>query len=328
MPMYQPLFESLQSIDNSLEDVDRFLLENLTSGNPVLVTLLTEFISRGGKRLRPALVLLAAGACGCRNSKSKIFAVIIELIHTASLFHDDVLDSAETRRGRISINNAYGNHLAILAGDYLYSKALSFLIGEPAAIQQATIDTVLAMTEGELLQSMHRFHISIDLHEYLGIIEKKTAVLMALACRLGASISGTDDQIAAFDRFGRNLGIAFQMIDDLLDWISETEEIGKGILQDFREGRATLPAVLLMKQMNNDDRMRFHSIMVNRKFEHDWNELLNFRDRMIDCGIPGEIRNKAGEYSRLALESLEGFPSSPELSDLKELTSVLLTRNR
>jgi octaprenyl-diphosphate synthase len=329
MPLPDHPFLSLQSIENRLEIVNGNLLNSLSRSNQELRELLAELISRGGKRLRPALVLLAAGACGCRedNTKCYDFAVLVELIHTASLFHDDVIDNADKRRGNRSFNVLHGNHLAILAGDYLYSKAISFTIGESVAIQQAVNQTVLNMTEGEIIQSIRRFHLAGTKPEYLNIIEKKTAVLMSLACRLGALTAGTAEQVENLADYGKCLGMAFQIIDDLLDWVSEEEDLGKDIMQDFKEGRSTLPSILLMNRLPKSRRERFQRLMSERKFEENKLELLEYRDEMHKLGIPDELRTAAEEYSRQAIEMLESFPPTPELADLRSLPISLLKRN-
>jgi octaprenyl-diphosphate synthase len=324
MPGYR-LENILSSVEDDLKHVERYLLQYIGLENQEISDTLVPLLIRGGKRIRPALTVLSSGACGKRDEDTIRYAALVELVHTASLFHDDVIDEATTRRGSRSANKILGNQLAVLAGDYFYSKAISLVIPATEYVQRAVNKTVLEMTEGEIYQSIHLFQFPSDTQLYLKIIEKKTAALMALACTLGAVLSGSSEQVENLTEYGRNLGLAFQMIDDLLDWISEDTILGKNIFQDVRDGRITLPAMILNGKLPLSSGSHFRDILTSRK-DPDTNELLEYRALMIEYGIDHEIREMAMQLSRNAISCLRNFSNTQELEILRALPEILTQR--
>ena len=203
----------------------------------------------GGKRLRPALLLLSAGACGYRGSSAIRLGAVVELIHSATLIHDDVIDGAHTRRGRPSANARWGNHMSVLAGDWLYMQSFEMALRERNfTILDILIDLTQNMVEGELLQLTCLGRIELDETEAIELSFRKTACLFSGCARLGAVLGGQDKEIeSALSEYGRNAGLAFQLVDDLLDFTASPEQLGKPVLSDLKEGKVTLPLIFALE---------------------------------------------------------------------------------
>jgi octaprenyl-diphosphate synthase len=228
--------------------VDALIRRRLAS-DVLLVNQVAEHIVAGhGKRLRPMLVLLAARAAGYRGDDHVQAAAIIEFIHTATLLHDDVVDESDLRRGRSTANSIWGNSASILVGDFLYSRAFQLMVElDRMRIMQVMADTTNAIAEGEVLQLMHLNNPDTDEAAYLRVIERKTAVLFSAAARLGAILAGLPrEQEDALAQFGLDLGFAFQISDDVLDYVADVEMLGKNLGDDLAEGKATLPVIHAM----------------------------------------------------------------------------------
>lgn len=317
-------FPFLASVNGLLEQVNDQIIECIKDGNPIVLKVLEPFIRNIGKRIRPALVLLSAGATGYRGPKRLKYAALVELIHTASLFHDDVIDMAQTRRGSVSANQKLGNNLAILAGDYLYSSVIAIAMPENTSIQKRVNATVLGMTEGEFIQYFQQFKCHEDESQYFQIIGRKTALLFELSCWLGARLSENDKIADSFSSFGNNLGMAFQLIDDLLDWTATQSQLGKNTLQDLREGRMTLPAIILYQRLSTEDKTYFFNLFSNKK--HTQGDLEPFRLQVLNSDIPEIIRNKAKKFAQNAFEAIGSLPMTPELDDLHKLGNFFINR--
>ena len=225
--------------------VDRVLRESLSS-NVVLIRQVAEhIIGGGGKRLRPALLLLAAGACGYRGRDHHTLAAVIEMIHTATLLHDDVVDESEMRRGHATANAMFGNAASVLVGDFLYSRAFQLMVGlERMRVLRIVADATNLIAEGEVMQLMHAGDAALDERGYFGVIERKTAKLFEAAGRLGAVLGDAPPAIEdALARYGMHLGTAFQIMDDVLDYSGDAAAIGKNLGDDLAEGKMTLPLI-------------------------------------------------------------------------------------
>ncbi|MCL2669193.1 MAG: polyprenyl synthetase family protein [Syntrophaceae bacterium] len=242
---------------NDLQRVEEYLEKHLRSEVQLIPEIIHHLISSGGKRFRPLLLLATAELCGNRGGERRYtLSAALEFIHTASLLHDDVVDRAETRRGKASANHIWGNATSVLVGDYLYSKAFQLMTddGNPAIFKLLTTSTI-TMSEGEVFQLVKAGDISITEKEYLSIIEKKTSILISAACAIGGILGdASESQIEALTRFGMRLGTAFQLTDDTLDYVAKEEEFGKAIGQDLSEGKLTLPLIRTIKKCTPEER--------------------------------------------------------------------------
>lgn len=234
------------------------------------VTLIPEIvhhlIGSGGKRFRPLLLLASAELCGYKGERRYPLAAVIEFIHTATLFHDDVVDHAETRRGRISANRIWGNEASVLIGDFLYSKSFKLMTEDGSLdILKLISKTTNMMSEGEVFQLMKAGDAGTTEEDYLSIVEKKTSILISAACAIGAIIAYADgERIDALSRFGMGLGTAFQITDDALDYVGKEEEFGKAIGQDIRDGKMTMPLIRTMQTCTPEEKTLVENGVKNR----------------------------------------------------------------
>jgi octaprenyl-diphosphate synthase len=242
---------------NDLKRVEENMEMHLRSEVRLIPEIIHHLIGSGGKRFRPLLLLASAELCGYRGERRYPLSAIIEYIHTATLLHDDVIDHAETRRGKASANHVWGNAASVLVGDYLYSKSFRLMTDDGnLAILKLISTTTNTMSEGEVFQLMKMGDISITEKEYLSIVEKKTSILISAACAIGGILgNAADSQIEALTRFGMRLGNAFQITDDTLDYVAKEEEFGKAIGQDLKEGKMTLPLIRTMKKCTPEERL-------------------------------------------------------------------------
>ncbi|HFC97898.1 MAG TPA: polyprenyl synthetase family protein [Thermosulfurimonas dismutans] len=282
----------------------------------------------GGKRLRPLLTVLCARLCGYEDPKIYDLAVLFEYLHAATLLHDDVVDGAEFRRGRRAAHNLWGNQATILVGDYLYARALRIAVekGNFEVLDVVTSTTVL-MSEGEVLQLLNVDNTGLTEAEYEEVIFRKTAALMAAACECGGIMAGVSpEERKALYEFGRRLGMAFQITDDLLDYLGAAEETGKGIGTDFREGKVTLPLLYALNEADDPDRFRLITLLRDLEPSPE-----TFREacRIIErWGGFTRARQRAEEEVKGALSALSLFPPSSTRKLLEDLTRYLLVRRK
>jgi octaprenyl-diphosphate synthase len=241
---------------SDLKRVEEHMELYLGSEVRLIPEIISHLIGSGGKRFRPLLLLAAAELCGYKGERRYPLSAIIEFIHTASLLHDDVIDHAETRRGKASANRVWGNAASVLVGDFLYSKSFKLMTddGNPAILKLIST-TTNTMSEGEVFQLMKAGDIGITEKEYLSIVEKKTSILISAACAIGGILgNAAEGQIEALTRFGMRLGTAFQITDDTLDYVAKEEEFGKAIGQDLSEGKLTLPLIRTMRKCTPEEK--------------------------------------------------------------------------
>ncbi len=281
-----------------------------------------------GKRLRPLIFVLSCELCNYHGEDVYQLSTIFEYIHTASLLHDDVLDNAEIRRNKPSANQVWGNHAAVLEGDFLVSKALAIGIraGNIPFLAKITETTTL-MTEGQILELAHTDDWGISRELHMEIITSKTAMLISTACACGAIISDAESEIAeSLTQFGLNVGIAFQLIDDLLDYTSSQEVLGKPVGKDLREGKVTLPLIYTLTQLETTEKKRLEDLFVNHQPTDD-----DFRD-IIDLvrgkGAVDRIREEAQLYVEDAINCLDIFPDSATKKDLIILSQHIIDRKK
>jgi len=280
----------------------------------------------GGKRLRPALVLLSCKLCGFEGPAAIRLGTVVELIHTATLVHDDVIDGAETRRGHPSTNSRWGNHLSVLAGDWLYMQAFNIALAERNfKILDLFVALTQTMVEGELLQLSWQRRIDVSEEVYLELAYRKTACLFSACLRLGALLAGKreeeESQLAAY---GLNLGLSFQLIDDVLDFTSSEEILGKPIGNDLREGKVTLPLIYLLQRCDREEAQKVKSVLEEGGFSSPrFSEILELIDRYNTLRA---AREKAQEFAQKAKRYLETFPETPYKDALRSLPDFMLDR--
>jgi len=230
---------------DEMASVNDLIRQRLSSEVALINQISEHIIAAGGKRLRPMLATIAARALGHQGSEPTQLAAIVEFIHTATLLHDDVVDESSLRRGRKTANALWGNAPSVLVGDFLYSRAFQLMVElDDMTIQRVLADATNAIAEGEVLQLLHVHNPDTDEPTYLRVIERKTAILFAAATRLGALVAGADAETQQrFSDYGLNLGMAFQIADDVLDYTSDAETLGKNLGDDLAEGKATLPLI-------------------------------------------------------------------------------------
>ncbi len=242
----------LEFIQPHLDCLEEQLSKQFSSYQDIAAELAQYAAGGRGKRLRPILLFLSGKLFGELDERHLFAASAIELIHTATLIHDDIIDEAQIRRKKLSLNKAYGPELAVMTGDLILSHAMGLLLRLPdREAAQKVIQVTNEICEGEMLQTFRRFHLGISEKEYFQVIEKKTASLFDVSCQLGAQFSGADEAaVRLLGRFGRSVGIAFQIVDDCLDIVGSEEDLGKSLGTDMKKGKLTLPFIRLLSQLN------------------------------------------------------------------------------
>jgi len=319
------LSEITQPIKNELEKFNEIFRESLRS-RVGLVDLVTRYIIRQkGKKIRPLLVLLSAKVCGGVNERSYRGAVLVELLHTATLVHDDVVDSADKRRGLWSINKVFKNKVAVLMGDYLLSKGLLISMeGKDYDFLEVITNTVKRMSEGELLQIQKTRKLDIDEETYFRVISDKTASLIETCCTIGAMSASSDpNYVSAMRDFGKNLGISFQIRDDVLDYEGSLSVFGKRTGGDIKEKKITLPLIYSLKQVSPAKASEIRKIIKNGKEKSKIEEVINFvkENKGIDYAV-----NQARAYSQAAKDALNKLPGSQSRLALEALIDFVVER--
>ncbi|HKO98307.1 MAG TPA: polyprenyl synthetase family protein [Pyrinomonadaceae bacterium] len=304
--------------------------ERQAHSNVQVISYLGEYLrASGGKRVRPALTILANYAAGGDGSSynSIRMATVMEFLHTATLVHDDIIDNAETRRNRPTVNALYGNETAVLMGDWLYMSAFETSLAERSLpILDILTRVTRKMTEGELLQLTTLGRSDISEEQYLDIIERKTAYLFSACCEVGAILAGAnEDQRTALADYGRNLGMAFQLTDDLLDFTSSDDALGKGVGVDLIGGKVTLPLIDLMSY-DASYRDRVEAVMREGTYVKLTREEL--RSALEGSGSLERARSRADAFASDATRNIDGLPSSKYAESLKSLPSYVLERDR
>jgi octaprenyl-diphosphate synthase len=312
--------------DADLERINQALEAHLTSRVPLVEEIARYAVLGQGKRLRPLLFVLSARTCGGAGEDLYRLSAIFEIIHAASLLHDDVLDNAEVRRKKPASAKVWGNHAAVLGGDFLYSKVFSYVVtfGNPRILEILT-DTSLRMAEGQMLELAHTGDWDLTRDTYMEIITSKTAVLTSAACACGAAAAGAGElEIDALGRFGLDLGVTFQMIDDLLDYTGAEEVFGKPVGKDLREGKVTLPLIRTLAAMGSEEANRIRKRFATGGVREE--EVDRLIRRVREAPSLQEIREEAGAFAERADRALEPLAESPAKQDLIHLNHRLLAR--
>jgi len=313
-------------VQDRLRDVEAFLDREMENAMPLVGKVAGYVLGSGGKRIRPALVLLISRMLGYGGERDVRYAAVIELIHTATLIHDDIIDQSDLRRGKATANNKWGNQTTVLVGDWLYTRAMDLCLelGDVDVMRILTGAT-LKMTEGEILADGVRGRIDVDDELYMEITQRKTAELFAAACALPALFQPSTLHLTdILGDFGRNLGLCFQLVDDALDYTASRGELGKPVMADLREGRVTLPMILLLPRLSREKRRQIAAVVRNRSFETiSESEVL---DMIKTSGVLETCHERAEAYARKAEECVARFPDGPEREGLLRATSLLLDR--
>ncbi|WP_246606446.1 polyprenyl synthetase family protein [Novilysobacter antarcticus] len=302
------------------------LIRRRLASDVVLINQVSEYIiNAGGKRLRPMLLLLAAGALDHRGPDAHQLAAVVEFIHTSTLLHDDVVDESDLRRGRKTANAVWGNAASVLVGDFLYSRSFQLMVElESMQVQTILADTTNRIAEGEVLQLLHVRNPDTDEAAYIRVIERKTAVLFAAATRLGALLAGVDQ--ATQDKlhdYGLNLGFAFQIADDVLDYASDAETLGKNLGDDLAEGKATLPLIHAIRHSDHSTAESLRAAIQNG----DTGALPVVLAAINATGGLEYSRQLARDYAARAVAALEGLDDNAHLRALRGLADYAVSRD-
>jgi octaprenyl-diphosphate synthase len=317
----------LGQFNDHFERINDELDRTLSTHVPLIERIGNHSLLGEGKRLRPLLFVLASQLCGYHGEDTYRFSTIFEYIHTASLLHDDVIDNGHIRRKKPSVNHVWGNSAAVLSGDFLYSKSFSIAVAcKNLEFLKVLTDTTTRMAEGQVLELVHTHNWNITKDEYMEIIISKTAVLISAACACGAIISGAEERaVSHLAQFGFNCGVAFQIMDDLLDYTSSQNAFGKPVGKDLKEGKITLPLIYTLSGFKGTEIERLEDRFKNQKAEKE--EYRRLIDLVRNNGVVDRIRSEAKVYVDKAARFLDLFPRSPVKGNLVDLNDYIVKRN-
>ena len=322
-----PLDELTGLVDNDLHAVNELILANMHSSVEMIPQLAGYIIAAGGKRLRPVLTLAAAQMCGYRGDNHKMLAAVVEFIHTATLLHDDVVDESDLRRGLASANAVFGNKASVLVGDFLFSRSFELMVEVGSLDVLGILSKASAViAEGEVLQLQTSNDTETSEQAYLEVIKAKTAELFAAACRVGAVVAARPqaEEMALYD-YGMNLGIAFQLVDDVLDYSAKQAKLGKTVGDDFREGKITLPIVLAFRRGNDEERAFWRRTM--EELDQQDGDLERAQQLMVKHSALKDTVERARHYGAIARDALGLFPDSPVKRALLDVIDFVIDRD-
>jgi len=310
----------------NLKSVEEHMEEYLHSEILLIPQVSNYLISSGGKRFRPLLLLIASDFCGYKGKNHYPMSAVIEFIHTASLLHDDVVDHANTRRGKAAANNVWGNSASVLVGDFLYSKSFKLMADYGNfSIVKLLSTTTNTMAEGEVLQLMKCGDINITEKDYLSVVEKKTAILISAACAVGGILADApEEKVSALTKFGIRLGMAFQITDDTLDYVAVEDEFGKAIGKDIEEGKITLPLIYTLKKCSPEEkRVIKKTVKSDDPDVEDIRKIVSLIEKYE--GIEYSL-NKAKTYIDEGKALLEPFEDSKAKTSLLTIADYIIDR--
>lgn len=313
-------------IEKDLATLESSIDELISTRVEYIKEIVTYIIRSGGKRVRPVLVMLSSKLCGYRGKKHIPYAAIIEFIHTATLLHDDVVDNAKTRRGLSTVNTVWGNEPSVLVGDFLYSRSFELMSRDGNNEILKTISRVTtALSEGEILEIVKTADITTTEEDYYEIIGNKTAVLFGAACEIGAILGNCSrNKRTALKEFGYNLGIAFQLKDDVLDLTSYNDVLGKHVGTDLKEGKLTLPLIHALKNAKESERAYLEKIITKGRItQRDFERVRGIIEKTGGIAYTMEATER---YLETARQHLDSFPPSQYRKALLELADYMLKR--
>lgn len=315
-------------IADRLASVEELFGESLASPVEIVREIGSFVAETGGKRVRPTLHLLTARLCRYEGPHDVLLGVVLEFIHSATLIHDDIIDGATVRRGRPSVNYQWGNNITVLFGDYLFAKAMQMALRAGSLrVMEALADVTIKMVEGELLQNRYEGRIDVSEAEYIDLIERKTAGLFSCCCELAGILAGvSEERLGQLKRYGLNLGMAFQIVDDLLDFTGDSKKLGKPSTSDLREGKVTLPVIDVLARNVSGAKPQVEAIMNGAGGDPAAIRRLNAL--LTESGALDRARARARQYATAATVELGHFADSPARQALETLPDLLLSRDR
>lgn len=318
--------EVLKLIKEDLEKLEHSIEQLLTTRIPFIKEVVHHLIRSGGKRIRPMLVILASKLCGCHDDQPLPYAAIVEFIHTATLLHDDVVDNAETRRGRQSANTVWGNESSVLVGDFLFTKSFDLMVAHHnEEILRVMSRATTELAEGEILELLKTCDVKTTEDEYFEIIACKTAVLLSAACEVGALLGGVSaEKRAALRDYGYHIGMSFQLTDDLLDYTSTDSTLGKDTGRDLKEGKVTLPLIHALKSASNDERSSIEKDLAKKTLAA--RDVRRIRKTIEKYGGLEHTSRLSREHVRQAKALLDLFPAGPYKDALLVLADYIVAR--
>ena len=322
----QQVREVFGPIADRLEAVEEFIAREFEAAQPQVAEVGGYVLGSGGKRIRPALVLLISRMLGAKGERDIRYGAVVEFIHSATLIHDDIIDESNLRRGRPTANHRWGNQVTVLVGDWLYTRSMSLCLefGDVEIMRLLTAAT-LQMTEGEIMADRVRWRLDLPEEQYVDITRRKTAELFAAACAVPALFQpSTLHFTEPLLEIGRSLGMCFQLVDDLLDFTSSRSELGKPVMADLREGRLTLPMILLMPRIDRGRRAAVLEVLSTGRFASiSEAEVL---EMVRTSGVLDEVRARAAAYAAGVAELAERLPQGREREAFVVASSLLLDR--
>ncbi len=323
----KPSLDTLAAlVASDLAAANELIIKHMQSSVALIPQLAGHIVAAGGKRLRPMLTLAAGRLCGYRGSRHIALAACVEFIHTATLLHDDVVDESDLRRGLATANAVWGNKASVLVGDFLFSRAFQLMVADGSLKVLDILSAASAViAEGEVLQLVTSNDTGTGEQAYLDVIRSKTAALFAAACRIGAVIADRPRiEEEALESYGLNLGIAFQLVDDVLDYSARQAELGKAIGDDFREGKITLPVVLAFRRGSEEERGFWRRALEALEQEPaDLDRAIGLMERH---GALLDTIARAGHYGAMARDALGIFPEGPEKRAFLEVVDFCIDR--
>jgi octaprenyl-diphosphate synthase len=314
-------------VESDFLAVNDFIVDQLYSEVDLVENIGHYIVEAGGKRMRPLLVLLSSRACGIKSDEHIAMAAVIEFIHTATLLHDDVVDMSSLRRGRPTVNAEWNNPSSVLVGDFIYSRSFQILVAiGDMKIMEIIADTTNKIAEGEVLQLLSKSNPDSSEADYMRVIENKTAILFQAAGECGAILAGADQAVAtALQKFGRHLGIAFQLIDDVLDYDGDTDELGKNVGDDLAEGKPTLPLVYAMQNADDNDlQLIRRSLLADNIDQQDLRDVIQI---VGDSGALDYTRDLAEKQAEMARTCLQAVPDSEYRQALHDMVDFSINRS-
>jgi len=322
-PSLDPLFAL---VGTGMNGVNSVILERMQSNVALIPELAGHLIAGGGKRMRPMLTLACASLLGYPGTRHHKLAAAVEFIHTATLLHDDVVDGSGTRRGRRTANLIWGNPASVLVGDFLFSRAFELMVEDGSLkVLRILSHASAVIAEGEVEQLTAQRRIDTGEDQYLTIVTAKTAALFAAACRVAPVVAeASEDAELALEAYGRNLGIAFQLTDDIIDYASDAETMGKGVGDDFRDGKMTLPVILAYARGGDADRAFWRAAIAGDRVSDE--DLAHAIRLVKSTGALDDTLERARQYGRRAIDAIGIFPESKARSALTETVEFAVAR--
>jgi octaprenyl-diphosphate synthase len=322
-----PLDRLATHLQGDLAKVNEIILDRMQSDIPLIPQLAGHLIAAGGKRIRPLLTLASAELFGHKGGRQHKLAACVEFIHTASLLHDDVVDASNQRRGRASANALFGNEAAVLVGDFLFSRSFQLMVEDGSLdVLRILSNAAAVIAEGEVLQLSTANNLATTEEQYMTVIGSKTAELFAAACEVGAIVANrAPAECRTIREYGLCLGIAFQITDDVLDYVASEARLGKTVGDDFREGKITLPVIKALEHATPKEREFWHRCMTDlNQTDKDFREALRQFDKYYAIGRSLEL---AREFAKRGRQLLVDLPTHPLRNDLAELITFAVERD-